>query len=228
MSEEHVPVLDVKGLVRRYATLVALGELDLEIEEGEFIALVGPNGAGKSTLLACVAGLLEPSEGEVKVLGYNAGSIPARAATSYLGDEPVLYDDLSLEEHLEYVARLHGLEDWERPAVDLVTRLGLEERVDDLPAHFSKGMRQKTSIALGLLRPFQLLLADEPFDGLDPPSREVLTDLLAESAASGAAVIVSTHRLDIAERASRCIALFDGKVTHDGPADEATMQKLLP
>jgi ABC-2 type transport system ATP-binding protein len=228
MSEEHVPVLDVKGLVRRYATLVALGELDLEIEEGEFIALVGPNGAGKSTLLACVAGLLEPSEGEVRVLGYNAGSIPARAATSYLGDEPVLYDDLSLEEHLEYVARLHGLEAWERPAADLVTRLGLEERVDDLPAHFSKGMRQKTSIALGLLRPFQLLLADEPFDGLDPPSREVLTDLLTESAASGAAVIVSTHRLDIAERASRCIALFDGQVTHDGPADEATMQKLLP
>jgi ABC-2 type transport system ATP-binding protein len=228
MSEEHVPVLDVKGLVRRYATLVALGELDLEIEEGEFIALVGPNGAGKSTLLACVAGLLEPSEGEVRVLGYNAGSIPARAATSYLGDEPVLYDDLSLEEHLEYVARLHGLEAWERPAADLVTRLGLEERVDDLPAHFSKGMRQKTSIALGLLRPFQLLLADEPFDGLDPPSREVLTDLLTESAVSGAAVIVSTHRLDIAERASRCIALFDGQVTHDGPADQATMQKLLP
>jgi len=228
MNEERAPVLDVRGLVRRYATLVALGELDLEIGEGEFIALVGPNGAGKSTLLACVAGLLEPSEGEVKVLGYNAGSIPARAATSYLGDEPVLYDDLSLEEHLEYVARLHGLEDWERPAADLVHRLGLEERVDDLPAHFSKGMRQKTSIALGLLRPFQLLLADEPFDGLDPPSREVLTDLLTESAASGAAVIVSTHRLDIAERASRCIALFDGRVAHDGPADEATMQKLLP
>ena len=227
-GEAHAPVLGVHGLIRRYATLVALGELDLEIEPGEFVALVGPNGAGKSTLLACVAGLLEPTEGEVKILGYNAGSIPARAATSYLGDEPVLYDDLSLEEHLEYVARLHGLEDWERPAADLVNRLGLDERVDDLPAHFSKGMRQKTSIALGLLRPFQLLLADEPFDGLDPPSREVLTDLLTESAASGAAVIVSTHRLDIAERASRCIALFDGKVTHDGPADEATMQKLLP
>jgi ABC-type multidrug transport system ATPase subunit len=222
------PVLQIKGLIRRYATLTALGELDLDIHEGEFIALVGPNGAGKSTLLACVAGLLEPSEGEVRVAGAIAGSLPARAATSYLGDEPVLYDDLSLEEHLEYIARLHGLEDWERPAVDLVTRLGLDERVDDLPAHFSKGMRQKTSICLGLLRPFHLLLADEPFDGLDPPSREVLTDLLTEAAASGAAVIVSTHRLDIAERASRCIALFDGKVTHDGPADEATMQKLLP
>jgi ABC-type multidrug transport system ATPase subunit len=227
-EDDQRPVLQVKGLIRRYATLTALGELDLEIEEGEFVALVGPNGAGKSTLLACVAGLLEPSEGEVRVLGAIAGSLPARAATSYLGDEPVLYDDLSLEEHLEYISRLHGLEDWERPAVDLVTRLGLDERVDDLPAHFSKGMRQKTSIALGLLRPFHLLLADEPFDGLDPPSREVLTDLLSEAAASGAAVIVSTHRLDIAERASRCIALFDGKVTHDGPADEATMSKLLP
>ena len=228
MRDDPPPVLQIKGLVRRYATLVALGELDLEIEEGEFVALVGPNGAGKSTLLACVAGLLEPSEGEVRVTGAIAGSLPARAATSYLGDEPVLYDDLSLEEHLEYISRLHGLEDWERPAVDLVTRLGLDERVDDLPAHFSKGMRQKTSIALGLLRPFSLLLADEPFDGLDPPSREVLTDLLTEAAASGAAVIVSTHRLDIAERASRCIALSDGKVTYDGVADEATMHKLLP
>jgi ABC-2 type transport system ATP-binding protein len=227
-GEPQPPVLQIKGLIRRYATLTALGELDLEVDGGEFVALVGPNGAGKSTLLACIAGLLEPSEGEVRVDGAVAGSIPARAATSYLGDEPVLYDDLSLEEHLEYVARLHGVEDWELPAADLVTRLGLDERVDDLPAHFSKGMRQKTSIALGLARPFQLLLADEPFDGLDPPSREVLTDLLTEAAASGAAVIVSTHRLDIAERASRAISLFDGKITHDGPADQATMLKLLP
>jgi ABC-2 type transport system ATP-binding protein len=222
------PVLSVQGLLRSYATLVALGPIDLEVEAGEFVALVGPNGAGKSTLLACVAGLLEPTEGEVRVAGARAGSLPARAATSYLGDEPVLYDDLSLEEHLEYVGRLHGVEDWEHPAADLVTRLGLDERVDDLPAHFSKGMRQKTAIALGLARPFSILLADEPFDGLDPPSREVLTDLLTEAAVSGAAVIVSTHRLDIAERASRAIALFDGQVTHDGPADAATMHKLLP
>ncbi|HMC80155.1 MAG TPA: ABC transporter ATP-binding protein, partial [Acidimicrobiia bacterium] len=169
MTAPTPPVLEIKGLLRRYATLVALGALDLEIDGGEFVALVGPNGAGKSTLLACVAGLLDPTEGEVRVAGARAGSLPARAATSYLGDEPVLYDDLSLEEHLEYVARLHGMEDWERPAAELVTRLGLDDRVDDLPAHFSKGMRQKTSIALGLARPFELLLADEPFDGLDPP-----------------------------------------------------------
>ena len=227
-AEGAAAVLDIRGLVRRYATLVALGPLDLEVDAGEFVALVGPNGAGKSTLLTCVAGLLDPTEGEVRVAGATAGSLPARAATSYLGDEPVLYDDLSLEEHLEYIGRLHGVDDWERPAADLVTRLGLDDRVDDLPAHFSKGMRQKTSIALGLARPFSLLVADEPFDGLDPPSREVLTDLLGEAAASGAAVIVSTHRHDIAERASRAIALFDGQITYDGPADAETMHKLLP
>jgi ABC-type multidrug transport system ATPase subunit len=228
VTSETAPVLEVKGLIRRYATLVALGQLDLEITPGEFVALVGPNGAGKSTLLACVAGLLEATEGEVRVAGSRAGSLLARAATSYLSDEPVLYDDLSLAEHLEYVGRLHGVEDWERPAADLVTRLGLDERVDDLPAHFSKGMRQKASIVLALARPFSLLLADEPFDGLDPPSREVLSDLLTEAAASGAAVIVSTHRLDIAERASRCIALTDGQIAYDGPADGETMHRLLP
>ena len=184
-EKDPPPVLEVTGLVRRYATLVALGEIDLEIGAGEFVALVGPNGAGKSTLLACVAGLLDPSEGQVRVAGALSGSLPARAATSYLGDEPVLYDDLSLEEHLEYVARLHGVEDWERPAADLVTRLGLDDRVDDLPAHFSKGMRQKTSIVLGLSRPFQLLLADEPFAAAEIRRLEDLRLRAAELAIDG-------------------------------------------
>jgi ABC-type multidrug transport system ATPase subunit len=226
MTQKTPAVLEITGLVRRYATLTALGELDLKVRGGEFVALVGPNGAGKSTLLACVAGLLEPSEGEVRVGGARAGSLAARGATSYLGDEPVLYDDLSLEEHLEYVARLHGVEDWERPAADLITRLGLDDRVDDLPAHFSKGMRQKTSIALGLARPFSLLLADEPFDGLDPGSREAFGALIDDAVRGGAAVIVSTHRADVLERAHRCVALYDGAVSYDGPPDAAELSEL--
>jgi len=82
MSEPEPPVLQIKGLIRRYATLTALGELDLDVHDGEFVALVGPNGAGKSTLLACVAGLLEPSDGEVRVAGAPAGSLPARGAAA--------------------------------------------------------------------------------------------------------------------------------------------------
>src|SRR5206468_7041515 len=106
-----------------------------------------------------------------------------RGLTSYLGDAPALYDDLSLAEQLEYVARLHGVVDWEDRAADLLERLGLTYRADDPPNRFSKGMRQKASIALAFVRPFGLLLADEPFDGLDPPSRAALDELVGEAAA---------------------------------------------
>lgn len=210
-------VLELRDLSREYAGLVAFTAADLGLEAGEMVALVGPNGAGKSTFLKLVSGLLDPTGGSVEVDGEPAGSLAARAATAYLPDAPVLYGDLSLLEQLEYVAKLHGTERWEARATDLLERLELSDRGDDLPAQFSRGMRQKASIALAFVRPFALLLADEPFDGLDPPGREVLTELIAAAVADGASAIVSTHRLDFLEQASRCIALYDGAIDYDGP-----------
>jgi ABC-type multidrug transport system ATPase subunit len=187
---------------------------------------VGPNGAGKSTFLGLSAGLLTPSDGSIEVVGSQAGSIDARAATSFLPDSPSLYDDLSLDEHLEYVARLHGAEDWQERAADLLERLGLADRAGDLPVKFSRGMRQKSSIALAFVRDFSLLLADEPFDGLDPGSREAFGALIDDAVAAGAAVVVSTHRADVLERAHRCIALYDGSVSYDGPPGSAELGEL--
>jgi ABC-type multidrug transport system ATPase subunit len=220
------PVLEVHGLERHYGDLTALAGLDLVVRAGEMVALVGPNGAGKSTFLGLAAGLLTPSSGSVEVGGAPAGSLEARAATSFLPDSPSLYDDLSLEEHLEYVARLHGADDWEERAADLVIRLGLADRAGDLPAKFSRGMRQKSSIALAFVREFSLLLADEPFDGLDPTSRDAFGALIDEAVAGGAAVVVSTHRADVLERAHRCIALYDGSVAYDGPPGGADIGEL--
>jgi len=191
------------------------------IEGGETVALVGHNGAGKTTFLLLATGLLEPSAGRLFVSGHPAGSLPARAAVSFIPDTPALYEDLSLAEHLEYVARLHGVDEWEERGFDLLERLGLGDRADGLPRGFSRGMLQKASIALALVRPFDLLLADEPFDGLDPPSRQALSDLLDEAADGGAAVVVSTHRSEVVERAGRCVALHDGSVVYDGPPDSA-------
>ncbi|MEA2411773.1 MAG: hypothetical protein QOC77_2334 [Thermoleophilaceae bacterium] len=222
----RAPVLEVHGLERHYGDLTALAGIDLVVRPGEMVALVGPNGAGKSTFLGLSAGLLTPSSGSVEVAGSPAGSLEARAATSFLPDSPSLYDDLSLDEHLEYVARLHGAEDWEARAADLLERLGLADRAGDLPAKFSRGMRQKSSIALAFVRDFSLLLADEPFDGLDPGSREAFGGLIDDAVAGGAAVVVSTHRADVLERAHRCIALYDGAVSYDGPPGSAELGEL--
>jgi ABC-type multidrug transport system ATPase subunit len=219
-------VLEVHGLERHYGDLTALAGIDLVVRPGEMVALVGPNGAGKSTFLGLSAGLLTPSSGSVEVAGSPAGSLDARAATSFLPDSPSLYDDLSLDEHLEYVARLHGTDDWEERAADLLQRLGLADRAGDLPVKFSRGMRQKSSIALAFVRDFSLLLADEPFDGLDPGSREAFGGLIDDAVAAGAAVVVSTHRADVLERAHRCIALYDGSVSYDGPPGSAELGEL--
>lgn len=219
-------VLSVSGLERHYGDLTALAGIDLTVRAGEMVALVGPNGAGKSTFLGLAAGLLTPSDGSVQVSGAAAGSIEARAATSFLPDLPSLYDDLSLDEHLEYVARLHGVEEWEARGAGLLDRLGLAERASDLPARFSRGMRQKSSIALAFVRDFQLLLADEPFDGLDPTSREAFGALIDDAVRGGAAAVVSTHRADVLERADRCIALYDGAVSYDGPPGAADLADL--
>ncbi len=178
----------------------------------------GPERLGKDDPAPHHGGSPGAESGRVVVAGAPPGSLPARAATSYVPDAPVLYDDLSVFEHLEYVGRLHGNEAWDDSAEELVERLGLEERVDDLPARFSRGLRQKTSIALGLVRPFSLLLVDEPFVGLDAGGRLALLELLDESAAAGAAVVVATHQLEFVDQASRCLGLRDGRLVYDGPA----------
>jgi ABC-type multidrug transport system ATPase subunit len=212
------PVLRAQGATKTYADLVALHPLSLRVARGESIALVGHNGSGKSTLLALITGLLELTDGEIEILGEPAGTSPARAAVSYLPDAPVLYDDLSVREHLAYVAALHGVPVDEADLDELIDRLGLRERADDLPARFSRGLRQRTAVALGLVRPFELLLVDEPFVGLDASGKQALLGILDELHDDGATLVVATHDPSYVERVDRCIALRDGVVIHDGPA----------
>ncbi|MDQ3461627.1 MAG: ABC transporter ATP-binding protein [Actinomycetota bacterium] len=212
------PALEATGLTKTYDELVALHPLDLEVSAGQSIALIGHNGSGKSTLLRMAAGLLDPTGGDLEIAGFELGDIEARATTSFLPDEPVLYDDLSLREHAEYISRLHGGDGFDDYAESLCDRLGLADRVDDLPSRFSRGLRQKTSIVLALVRPFSLLLVDEPFVGLDQPGKVVLLELLDEVHADGAASLVATHDPAYVDRVDRSIALRDGAVVFDGHA----------
>lgn len=212
------PAVHATGLTKTYDDLVALHPLDLTVPAGQSVALIGHNGSGKSTFLRMVAGLLDPSDGEVEIAGFDLHDIEARATTSYLPDDPVLYEDLSLREHAEYISRLHGGDGWDDYAESLCERLGLADRIDDLPARFSRGLRQKTSIVLALVRPFSLLLVDEPFVGLDQPGKLVLLELLAEVHGDGAATLVATHDPAYVDQVDRSIALRDGEVIFDGRA----------
>lgn len=226
MSAE-TPLLRATGLRREYDGFIALDSLDLSVAADELVALIGPNGAGKSTFLNLAAGLLEPSSGSVTVGGQLAGSIDARRDLSFLPDTPVFYEDLSIAEHLGYVAALHGVDDAGDRIAALLDGFGLAEWDDALASELSHGMKQKASIALALVRPFRVLLADEPFDGLDPPSRAVLFELLAEARAGGAAVVVSTHRPDVIAAASRCLGIREGRLAYDGTADPAAIAEFF-
>ena len=226
-AEPAEPALVVERLTKSYGERVALDHVGFEVDRGELVALVGPNGAGKSTLLQLAVGLLEPTDGEVRIEGAPAGSIDARVMCSYISDQPSLSDDLSVNEHIEYVARLHDLPGRPETADALVELLNLEGRADDLPARFSRGLRQKTAIVLALIRPFSVLLVDEPFVGLDPAGQQSLTELLVAAREAGAAVVVATHQLGFLEQASRCIALRDGAVAYDGVVDRAAIETFL-
>ena len=216
-ARTHPPgAVSALGLSKVYGDRPALAALDLHVPYSESLALVGHNGSGKTTFLRLAAGLLDASDGSVLIDGHPSGSLPARAALAYLSDSPTFYEDLSVWEHLEYVARLHGHEDWEQDAADLLDHLGLYDRADDLPTSFSRGLRQKASIAMAFIRPFDVLLVDEPFVGLDASGKAALMELLTEAHSAGRTLLVATHELSYLETVSRCAALRDGELIYDG------------
>ena len=221
------PAVTLAALTKSYADLDALEPLDLEIPQGQSVALVGHNGSGKSTLLRLLSGLIEPSGGEVLVMGHPAGSIGARAALAFIPDDPVLYDDLSVREHVEYLSRLHGGPGCDDDAVALIDRLGLTARADDLPTRFSRGLRQRTSMLVALSRPFDVLLVDEPFVGLDAGGKSAALELFAAASERGATVIVATHEERYVAQVDRCIALRDGALVHDGAATPEDVLRLV-
>ncbi len=218
--------ITTRALEKRYFDQPALAPVDLVVPVGQRITLIGHNGSGKTTLLRMLGGTLEPTAGEATIAGAPVGSLAARADVSFLSDRPVFYDDLTVWEHLEFVARLHGTSDWEQHAVDLLDAVGLTARADDLPSTFSRGLEQKAAIAIAFVRPFEVLLVDEPFVGLDRTGREALLELFADVHAAGATVVVATHELASAARSDRVLALRDGSLIFDGPPGEADVAAL--
>jgi ABC-type multidrug transport system ATPase subunit len=210
------PLLRFTDTTKYHGEVLAVGPVTFDVPAGQLLALIGHNGSGKSTLLATAAGVLEPTDGRISVNGTPAGGPVARASISFIRDHPVLYEDLTVREHLEYLTRLHGSTPEAHGADRILEHLGLSGRVDDLPSTFSRGLRQKAAIAVALCRPFSVLLVDEPFSGLDQSGRLAFIDLIREIREQKASVIVATHDRAALDLFDRAVMLDAGEVVYDG------------
>lgn len=214
--------LSLRGVRKTYGKVVALDEFNLDIAAGECVVLIGHNGSGKTTAVRIAAGQLKPTAGHATVLGSDVhrgrDTQRARAQLAFVPDSPVLYPDLTVAEHLQLVGIAHGAtEGLDDRGEALLREFDLTERRGFLPSHLSRGMRQKAQLACTLVRPFKVLLLDEPIVGLDPPSQAILRTNLFNVKRAGAAVLLTTHQLGFAAGlANRAVVLSDGRAVDEG------------
>ena len=189
------PLLEVAGLTRNFGARRAVAGVSFSLRDGECLALFGPNGAGKTTLLRVIAGLLKPSSGHAKLSGISLpGGAAARSGIGLISHHTMLYDALSARENVSFAARLYGIRDQRRVDAAL-DRMSMLERANASVRSLSRGMQQRVSIARAMVHSPQLVLADEPYNGLDESGARALSSLLRELTAAGTAVIIVTHNL---------------------------------
>jgi ABC-2 type transport system ATP-binding protein len=220
-----IPRIETQALSKRYGDKTAVDQVSFEVFGGEIFGFLGPNGAGKTTTIKMIAGLLQPTSGSVKVGGYDVQlqSIQAKAASGYVPDEPNLYAKLTGRELLRFVGDLYGLDrsQVERRIVELLRLFDLEQAGDDTIDSYSHGMQQKTALAAALVHDPKVLVLDEPTVGLDPKSARLIKDILRQMAERGAAIFLSTHILEIAERMCDRIGIINqGRLIAAGSMDE--------
>jgi heme ABC exporter ATP-binding subunit CcmA len=204
--------------------------IDLEIGAGEYVALMGANGAGKSTLLRILATLMTPTDGEVELFGQplKRNAVNLRARIGFIAHQSMLYRDLSARENLDFFARLYGVDDPPRQVNRMLQMIGLSDRGDDPVKNFSRGMTQRVSIARALLHNPELLLADEPFAGLDAPSTAALENLFSQLSAAGKTIVLVNHDVEQTLRlAERALVLRNGRVVLDRPTHRLYAREVL-
>jgi ABC-2 type transport system ATP-binding protein len=220
------PVIEARGLSRRFGPLTAVDGVDLTVRRGEVFGFLGPNGSGKSTLIRMLVGLLAPSAGSLRVLGHELPreSERLRPRIGYMTQKFSLYSDLTVAENLEFAARVFGLEPGARSlrVEEVLAEFDLRERRDQLPRDLSGGWRQRLALATATVHRPELLVLDEPTAGVDPDRRRSFWEKIFEIASAGATVLVSTHYMDEAVRCHRLCMLIRGRRADLGVPAELT------
>jgi len=218
------PVVDVRGLTVAFGPVLAVDGFDLTLPAGASVALVGRNGAGKSTTLKALAGVLPPTSGQVRISGVDAVRHPTdvRARVGYCPDVGGLIPRATPWEHLQLAANLRNLPDgWQERGRDLLDRFDLGGVTDRITSGFSHGMGRRMSVVLAAFHSPDVLLLDEPFDGVDPLGVDATMEIIRELILAGSAVLVSTHLLDLAVQAcAEAVVLHRGRVVAAAPSAE--------
>jgi ABC-2 type transport system ATP-binding protein len=218
--------IDVHGLTKSFGSRVVVRDLSMQVRRGTIYGFLGPNGSGKTTTIRMLTGLLTPDKGDGTCLGYDirtqADQIKLRVG--YMTQKFSLYQDLSVRENLEFIARLHLMRDPAKAARDMIARLGLKGREEQLAGELSGGWKQRLALGACTLPSPQLLLLDEPTAGVDPKARREFWDEIHALAAEGLTVLVSTHYMDEAERCHEIAYIAYGELLTHGTVDEVIRQ----
>lgn len=219
-------IIDVEGLNKRFGDKLVVDNLNMQVRPGEIYGFLGPNGSGKTTSIRMMCGLLTPDSGSGHTLGYDIVSQAneIKRHVGYMTQRFGLYDDLSLRENLDFIARIYGMPDRRQRVQQALERLGLQGRQNQLAGTLSGGWKQRLALAACMLHNPRLLLLDEPTAGVDPKARRDFWDEIHQLAAEGMTVLVSTHYMDEAERCHRLGYIAYGKLLANGTPQELIRQ----
>ena len=194
-------MISATNLSKNYGDFLAVDDLTFTVGKGEIVGLLGPNGAGKTTTLRMLAGIHPPTKGTVEIAGISMLNEPvaAKQQLAFMPDEPRLFDYLTVDEHLQFTARLYNVTDWRSAAGTLLSELELGDKRNALPFELSRGMKQKLMIACGLLHAPRVMIFDEPLTGLDPLGIRKMKSTIRQRAEGGASVVLSSHLLPLVE-----------------------------
>ena len=217
--------IETRGLSRQFGEVRAVDNLDLAVGEGMFFGFLGPNGAGKSTTIKVLTGLLAPSEGSARILGHDvvSESVEAKRLMGVVPEESALFERLTGPEYLRFVGRMYGME---RPVIDarsaeLLELMGLQDDSTKLIVDYSHGMRKKLSISAAILHEPRVLFLDEPFEGIDAVSSQLVRSVLNQLVANGGTIFLTSHILEIVEKLCSHVAIIHkGQLVADGPLDQ--------
>jgi len=221
--------IDVHGLSKRFGTRQVVSGLDLQVPEGEICGFLGGNGSGKTTTIRMLCGLLTPDAGSGTCLGLDIikQSAEIRLQVGYMTQRFSFYGDLTVQENLDFVARLYQLPQYRKIVADTMERMELSNRSDQLAGNLSGGWKQRMALAACVMHRPKLLLLDEPTAGVDAKARREFWDLINDMAGEGMTVLVSTHYMDEAERCKRVVYLSGGRLVVQGTAEDVVRDAAL-